>query len=288
MDKDKASNELTFSAFFSTVKDEEKCEGKKTVEKKIVFFDIDGTLLDEEKKLPSSTVRAVQELKKAGVYVAIATGRAPFMFSNLLQQLGIDSFVSFNGQYVVFEGNVIYKHPLHRQRLHELKEAAHQHGHPLVFMNVNEARASMEDHPYIHTSMESLKFSHPPFDPLYYENEDIYQALLFCKAEEEQMYVKAFPEFRFVRWHNVSTDVLPTGGSKAEGIQRMIEKIGIAKENVYAFGDGLNDIEMLKFVGTGVAMGNAREEVKKVADFVTKPVGEEGILYGLKQLELIK
>lgn len=258
------------------------------MKKKIVFFDIDGTLLDEEKKLPSSTVRAVQELKKAGVYVAIATGRAPFMFANLREQLGIDSFVSFNGQYVVFEGSVIYKHPLHRQKLHELKEEAHKNGHPLVFMNVNEMRASMEDHPYIHVSMESLKFSHPPFDPLYYENEDIYQALLFCKAEEEQMYVKAYPEFRFVRWHNVSTDVLPTGGSKAEGIRRMIERIGIAQENVYAFGDGLNDIEMLKFVGTGVAMGNAQEEVKKVADFVTKPVGEEGILYGLKQLELIK
>ncbi|ANB61971.1 Cof-type HAD-IIB family hydrolase [Anoxybacteroides amylolyticum] len=256
--------------------------------KKIVFFDIDGTLLDENKELPSSTVQAVQVLKEAGVYVAIATGRAPFMFSDLRKKLGIDSFVSFNGQYVVSEGNVIYKNPLERHKLHELKEEAHENGHPLVFMDEKTMRASVENHPYIHESMGSLKFSHPSLDAAYYENRDIYQALLFCKPEEEYAYVLAYPEFRFVRWHSVSTDVLPVGGSKAEGIRKLIERIGIKKEDVYAFGDGLNDMEMLRFVGTGVAMGNANEEVKQIADFVTKRVEEDGILYGLKQLELIK
>lgn len=258
------------------------------MKKKIVFFDIDGTLLDENKELPPSTVRAIQALKASGVYVAIATGRAPFMFADLREKLGIHSFVSFNGQYVVFEGHVIYKNPLHRHKLHELKEYAHENGHPLIFMDAEDMRASVEDHPYIHVSMGSLKFSHPPMDSLYYENRDIYQALLFCKPEEEHVYVNAYPEFHFVRWHSVSTDVLPFGGSKAEGIRKLIERIGIAKEDVYAFGDGLNDMEMLQFVGTGVAMGNAKEEVKKVANLVTKRVDEEGILYGLKQLELIK
>lgn len=168
-----------------------------------------------------------------------------------------------------------------------LTEEAHQNGHPLVFMDAEEMRASVDDHPHIHVSMESLKFAHPPVDPLYYENKDIYQALLFCRAGEEAPYVRNYPEFRFVRWHDVSTDVLPAGGSKAEGIRLMIEKLGIDKEDVYAFGDGLNDIEMLSFVGTGVAMGNAHEEVKRVADFVTKPVDEEGIWHGLKQLQLL-
>lgn len=258
------------------------------MEKKIVFFDIDGTLLDEKKELPRSTVLAVQALREAGVYVAIATGRAPFMFADLRKKLGIDSFVSFNGQYVVFEGSVIYKNPLQRHKLHELKESAHENGHPLVFMDAENMRASVGDHPYIHESMGSLKFPHPPLDAAYYENRDIYQALLFCRPEEEYAYVQAYPEFRFVRWHSVSTDVLPFGGSKAEGIRKLIERIGIPKEDVYAFGDGLNDMEMLQFVGTGVAMGNAKEEVKKVADLVTKRVDEEGILYGLQQLELIK
>ncbi|WP_027408293.1 Cof-type HAD-IIB family hydrolase [Anoxybacteroides tepidamans] len=258
------------------------------MKKKIVFFDIDGTLLNENKELPPSTVQAIQKLKAAGVYVAIATGRAPFMFAELRKKLGIDSFVSFNGQYVVFEGEVIYKNPLQRQKLHELKEQAHKQGHPLIFMDAEDMRASVNDHSYIHVSMGSLKFPHPPADPLYYERREIYQALLFCKPEEEKQYVTSYPEFHFVRWHSLSTDVLPFGGSKAEGIRKLMERIGAAKEDVYAFGDGLNDLEMLQFAGTGVAMGNAKEEVKEVADFVTKSVDEEGILYGLKQLELIK
>ena len=71
--------------------------------KKIVFFDIDGTLLDHEKNLPDSTKKAIKLLQDNGVFVAIATGRAPFMFTNLREELEIDSFVSFNGQFVVFE-----------------------------------------------------------------------------------------------------------------------------------------------------------------------------------------
>jgi len=258
------------------------------MEKKLVFFDIDGTLLDEKKELPDSTVRAIKALKEAGVYVAIATGRAPFMFADLRKQLGIDSYVSFNGQFVVFEGAVIYENPLEKELLHNLKERAHQFGHPLVYMDAETMRASAENHPYIQASMESLKFPHPDPDPHYYQNRVIYQALLFCTEQEERVYIDEFNMFHFIRWHEVSTDILPRGGSKAEGIRHMIEKLEIGLDNVYAFGDGLNDIEMLQYVGTGVAMGNAREEVKKVADFVTRNVEEEGILYGLKQLELIK
>jgi Cof subfamily protein (haloacid dehalogenase superfamily) len=258
------------------------------VKEKIVFFDIDGTLLDETKELPESTIHAIQALKETGVYVAIATGRAPFMFADIRERLGIDSYVSFNGQYVVFEGKVIYQNPLNSERLHVLKEHAHQNGHPLVFMDADTMKASMENHPHIHVSMESLKFGHPEVDEHYYNNREVYQALLFCHSEEEHVYIQKYNEFHFVRWHDVSTDILPFGGSKAEGIKRVMEIIGISKENVFAFGDGLNDIEMLKFVGTGVAMGNAKEEVKEAADLVTKHVAEDGILHGLRQLELIK
>ncbi|MFP3360828.1 HAD hydrolase family protein, partial [Planococcus sp. SIMBA_143] len=67
---------------------------------KIVFFDIDGTLLNHDKKIPVSTREALKTLTENGVHVAIATGRAPFMFADLREDLGIDTFISFNGQYV--------------------------------------------------------------------------------------------------------------------------------------------------------------------------------------------
>jgi len=82
------------------------------VERKIIFFDIDGTLLDHDKKLPASTKKAVQLLKEQGHEVAIATGRAPFMFKDLREELDIQTYISFNGQYIVLNGEVLYKNPV--------------------------------------------------------------------------------------------------------------------------------------------------------------------------------
>ncbi|MDF0725358.1 Cof-type HAD-IIB family hydrolase [Cytobacillus sp. S13-E01] len=258
------------------------------MKKKLVFFDIDGTLLDHDKNLPLSTKLAIKNLQEVGVNVAIATGRAPFMFQELRRELGITSYISFNGQYVVYEGEVIYKNPLDSKLLPKLKEHANESNHPIVFMNESVMRSSVESHQYIHESMGSLKFEHPAYDPNFYTNREIFQALLFCTKEEEETYVSKYPAFHFIRWHDYSTDIIPLGGSKAEGIKKMMESIAIDRENVYAFGDGLNDAEMLDFVGTGIAMGNALDEIKKRADIVTKDVDNDGILHGLRLVGLLK
>lgn len=257
------------------------------MQKKIVFFDIDGTLLDHDKKLPASAKESIARLQQEGVYTAIATGRAPFMFEDLRKELKIDSFVSFNGQYVVFEGKVIYKNPLKREALEKLKDFAVLKEHPLVFMDEKTMMASAESHPFITESLGTLKFDHPGYDPDYYAGREIYQSLLFCREGEELPYADEYGDFHFIRWHDVSTDILPAGGSKAEGIKKMIKELGMRREQVFAFGDGLNDIEMLQFAGTGIAMGNASDTVKAAADLVTKDVGDNGIAYGLKLAGLL-
>ncbi|GER68440.1 phosphatase [Weizmannia acidilactici] len=254
---------------------------------KIVFFDIDGTLLDHEKNIPDSTKKAVELLKENGIYVAIATGRAPFMVENVRKMLGIDSFVSFNGSYVVFENKVIYKNPLHEAKEKELADLAASRGTPLVFMNEKTMKASVKFHPYIQESLATMKYTHPDFDPSFHLRHETYQDLLFCKEEEQKIYEERFPEFRFVRWHPYSMDVVPEGGSKAEGIRQLLSKLGFQLEDAFAFGDGLNDVEMIQAVGTGVAMGNAVDAVKAHADLITKDVAEGGVYYGLKELGLI-
>ncbi|MDP4164381.1 MAG: Cof-type HAD-IIB family hydrolase [Bacillota bacterium] len=255
--------------------------------KKIVFFDIDGTLLDHNKNLPSTTKEAIAQLKKNGVFVAIATGRAPFMFENLREELDIDSYVSFNGQFVVFENEVIYENPLNQTELEKLINESQKNNHPLVFLNEKTMKSDVLHHHYIEESMRSLKFTHPEKDETFYKGKNIYQSLLFCEEGEEQYYLENYPSFHLIRWHEYSVDILPAGGSKAEGIKKMIERLGFQMEDVYAFGDGLNDIEMLEAVGTGIAMGNATEEAKKHADLITSDVSEDGIWNGLSKLQLI-
>lgn len=254
---------------------------------KVIFFDIDGTILDHQKKIPASTREAIERLKEEGHYVAIATGRAPFMFEEIRNELDIDSFVSYNGQFVVFEGEVIYQNVLNTSSLEQLLTDANEVSQPLVFMGEKTMMSTVAQHPYIEESLHSLGFSSPAVDTHFFRNHDIYQILLFCEDGGEERY-KSYEDFHLIRWHEFSVDIIPSGGSKAEGMKRLIEKLKVAKEDVYAFGDGFNDYEMISYAGTGVAMGNAVPKLKELADFVTKPVDEDGIFYALQQLKLLK
>ncbi|WP_026692926.1 Cof-type HAD-IIB family hydrolase [Peribacillus kribbensis] len=257
-------------------------------EQSIIFFDIDGTLLNHEKKLPAATKEAIFRLKERGHEVAIATGRAPFMFADLRDELDIQTYVSYNGQFVVFKGEVLYTNPLKIDSLLHLSETALHNNHPIVFMDHEDMRANVPDHEYIKESIATLKISQAPaHDPFYYKGRELYQSLLFCKEGEEKQYEEHYKDFDFIRWHRVSVDVLPKGGSKAKGIEKIVQKLGFPEERHYAFGDGLNDIEMLRTVKNSVAMGNAEDVVKAAAKFVTKSVEEDGILHGLEMVGLL-
>jgi len=257
-------------------------------DKSIIFFDIDGTLLDEHKELPKTAEQAIYSLKELGHEVAIATGRAPFMFEDLRKQLEIDTYVSYNGQYVVLRGEVLYTNPLDRESLHDLTQEALLHDHAVVYMDHEDMRANVPNDEYVAKTINTFKSKViPAHDPLYYKERNIYQSLLMCRPEEEVLYEKLFHAFHFVRWHLNAVDVVPAGGCKAKGIRHITDKLGIASECQYAFGDALNDVEMLSSIPNSVAMGNGMPEAKKAAKFVTKSVEEDGILHGLRMLGLL-
>jgi Cof subfamily protein (haloacid dehalogenase superfamily) len=254
----------------------------------VIFFDIDGTLLNHDKKLPPSTKEAIFKLKENGHIVAIATGRAPFMFEDLRKELDINTFVSYNGQYVMLNGEVLYTNPMNISSLEKLAKTALQNNHPVVFMDDEDMKANVPEHDYIKESIETLKIRQfPSHDPYYYKGRELYQSLLFCPEGEEKQYEEKFHDFDFVRWHPVSVDVLPKGGSKANGIEKIVKKLEVPEERQYAFGDGLNDMQMLLTVKNSVAMGNGEEQIKKVAKYVTKSVEDNGIYYGLQMVGLL-
>ncbi|MEH7109038.1 Cof-type HAD-IIB family hydrolase [Bacillus sp. JJ1764] len=258
-------------------------------QKQMIFFDIDGTLLNHNKELPESTKMAVKKLQELGHVVAIATGRAPFMFKDLRDELGIHTYVSFNGSYCVYEGKTVYVDPLDQEELHLLTQFSVSRKNPLIYEHHDHMYKNVESHLYIEEGIGSLKINEIPlYDPHFYHNKEVYQSLLFCMEEEEEHYRDQFKKFEFVRWHEYSMDVLPAGGSKAKGIEALISHLHIPMERVYAFGDGLNDIEMLSFVKNSIAMGNAEEQVKAVATYVTHDVDQDGILKGLQLVGLLE
>lgn len=255
--------------------------------KKIVFLDIDGTILDHEKKIPESTKLAVKKLRENGVQVAIATGRSPLHAKEIIDELEMDCYVTFNGAYAVYDGKVIHATPFENVHIEELIEFADKNGHSLCFLGAEgEGYTVINEHTI--RALESVKMKISNLSTDYYKENSIYQIITFHDGVDVLYYEDNVASVDFVKWHENAFDILPKNGSKASGIQAMIGNLDYKIEDVYAFGDGLNDIEMLQVVGTGIAMGNAEDEVKMHADFVTKDVAEDGIYHGLKHFGLIE
>ncbi len=254
---------------------------------KLLLLDIDGTLLNSNKELPESTKTALLQARANGHELAIATGRAPFMFNELREELEISTFISFNGQYIVHQQKPVHKEALNPDTLQSIYAFAEERNHPIVYMNELKMVSSIDYHPDIDESIKSLKFEHPPTEAGFEIENEIYQALVFCEKQDEQQYRDHFQTVDFVRWHRVSCDILPQGGTKASGIERLIKLTGHTLEETIAFGDGLNDLQMMKTAGFSVAMENGHSETKAVASYITDHVDNDGLAKAFKHLGLI-
>ncbi len=256
--------------------------------KKIIFFDIDGTILDDYKRIPASTKRAIAKLQEEGIYTAIATGRGPDEMQWVCEALNIDSYVAINGSYAVFQGEEIYLKNMDEEVAQRLVEAVERNEHSIAFVTHDDTWAFHEDHPLINSCIATLQMTYPRMEKELHIQRPVNQAIVYCEEKDDQMYKEAFPELQFIRFHQYGMDAMPKGNSKAVGIKKMIEATGFKLENTYAFGDALNDLEMLSFVGYGIAMGNSIPAVKEVADYVTTSNSQDGIWNACKQLGLIK
>ncbi|ARK24389.1 hydrolase Cof [Sporosarcina sp. P37] len=257
-------------------------------DKKIVFFDLDGTLMNHDKTILESTKQSLKALQDKGIYTVICTGRAPLMFQWLLEELSFDSYISMNGQHAVLEGKEIYSNPIEREILHQLTELAHKNGHGLTYATFESFVTNADAHPFVQGGTSRLKIPYPPVDPQVYVHSDVNQVQIYSSPNEMEEYMNVFKDYTFIRWDECSVDMLPNGASKAIGIQKMLEYLQIPVENSYAFGDGENDMEMIKTVGTGIAMDNAIPELKEIADFITASCAEDGIMKGLLETGLLE
>lgn len=259
------------------------------MQKKLIMLDVDGTILNTKNEIPQSAAEAIRAAQEKGHEVVIATGRAPYFIEEICESLHVSSFVCFNGQYVEADGEVLYHHPMPEDELERLFSNAERNGHPIVYMGGEAMRSTIDRSVKMEKSFASINIDSTKIltNPNFYKESEIYQALLYCDAEDEHHYMGSEYDFHYIRWHEFSLDVLPKGGSKARGIEHYMKARGFSVEDVYAFGDQRNDLEMLAFVGHGVAMGNAPDDVKEVARYVTDHVDEDGLAKAFKRLGLI-
>src|SRR3954451_20435857 len=256
---------------------------------KVVILDIDGTIVPHGKTISPATKDAIQRLKDRNMEVVIATGRAPYFSTSVIEETGVNSMVFFNGSYVFHEGKEIFQNAIDKSILKRVHQLSGDFQHPLTFLSNSSFKATDLTHPFVVEAYSRDPWKPELAPPRYWMDQDIYQMFLHCNLDEEVHYKTKIPDLDFRRWSSGARtcDVNLTNSNKAGGTTNLLDRLGIAPDEAVAFGDGLNDIEMLSLVGMGVAMGAASEELKQAANMVTLSAEEDGVAYGLEKLGLI-
>ena len=267
---------------------ENKDELKNEINKvKIVFFDIDGTLLEMGKtEITPNTRKALCSLKQNGIKICIATGR-PFATIPMFEGVVFDAILAFNGSFCVAGEQVVAKCPIPKEDVKKIIENAKRMERPVSIATEEEIVANgsdkdLEDYFALahHRVNVSEKFEE-------YVEKDVFQIMLGCDLEERKYILEGTKNAKVAAWWSRAIDIIPKEGGKGTAIEQVLAHYKFSKEEAIAFGDGENDIDMLLSVGKGIAMGNAAEKVKEIAADICESVTDDGIYYYLKSQKLI-
>ena len=254
---------------------------------KAAFFDIDGTLLSHKtKQIPPSVRDALQALKQEGIRCVVATGRMLREMDRLpMGDVTFDAYITMNGQRTLDANRQhLDSMPLEGAAKENALELFRKQEIPVILVEedrlyLNFANQRVTD---VQTSISSKV---PPVCT--YEGAELYQACVYITPEEASVLDPFRDICEITRWHPGAVDLIAKGGGKRTAILRLLNKMGISPEEIIAYGDGENDMGMLQLAGIGVAMGNAEEKVKEIADYVTADIDEDGVAKALKHFHLI-
>ena len=256
---------------------------------KIAFFDIDDTLrVKKTGYMPESVKTVFEGLQKKGILTGIASGRALYGVVPEIRTLEPDYFVTINGSYVVDKkGNEVFNQPIAQKITKQYVDWAKSQGIEYGFAGkdkpVVSSRTSLIDDAMIPV------YGICDVDPDFHLNNDVYHMWTFSENNAElSLPLDLAEQVRLVPWHEHSSDVVKNGISKASGVSHVLEENDWKAVNALMFGDGLNDMEIFDYVGLKIAMGNAVPELKEKANFITKTIEEDGILYAMEELGLVE
>lgn len=259
--------------------------------KKLVCFDMDMTLLDHATyRIPESAMKALERLRAGGHIIVLASGRDmenefSLPLANLVHP---DAIVHANGLKVTIGENKIYEHFMEKSLVKQLLDYAELH-HICIGYNLGDIGYFVNKERVIEREMQVFGSCDRQFgDPVELLDAPLHALAMFGTAEQVQELEKDFPMLKFPMFSgNVGADIVDKNTSKAVGIQALLTHYQLDWEDVIAFGDSMNDMEMIQAAGCGIAMGNAIEPLKQAADFVTRAVDEDGIWYGLEKLGMV-
>lgn len=244
--------------------------------KKYFFFDIDGTLSTgfPEPYVPESTKRALKKLEEKGHFLSIATGRSHAKAIALLDELGFKNMVSDGGNGITIDKKLLGIKPLNKENCVALLEELEEKGIPWGISMENSPIRYTKDNSFVeYTNDVYMKnIVDPNLD--FHKIDTFYKLYVACKPEIDDT-LEGLKNLPFVRFHDAYLFVEPD--DKSVGIKAVMDHFKAPYKDVVVFGDQKNDLKMFRDEWTSIAMGNAIDDLKEKADFVTKAADDDGI-----------
>ena len=265
----------------------------KTKNIKVAIFDIDDTLIPRgSQNIMPSAIRAIHELQDNGIEVLIATGRSLYFVQDpIMEQIKPQYMITINGACVYDENqDVIYDVLMERKEVEDLLDYAYQHN--LGF------GLKMKESMHIFSGMDTFKSIYlkgSPKEHILHDHagEKLQEELpmgVFMMGDETTIEASAplAPNGFYARAYDDAYDVYSIHAGKIRGIEHVLERLNVTWDEVIAFGDAHNDIEMLEHAAIGVAMGNSANDLKEIADYITTDIDKDGIYNALKHFDFVK
>ncbi|WP_125979800.1 Cof-type HAD-IIB family hydrolase [Loigolactobacillus iwatensis] len=256
--------------------------------KAVVFFDLDGTLFDNDKNVTPASVAAIAQLKVNNILPVIATGRSVFEIKDTMAHSGINSCVCADGSYIQVNGKMVHADFLKKSDIDDITEYASKKSYPVAYYNPNGFVVNHASR-LVRENYNELKET-VTVDPGQYLTTPMNMLFVFTPERDKQddIYREHFKgTFSFYRNNQRGLDVVKYGVSKKSGIDNLLVNNNLTDVPTYGFGDFYNDLPMFDAVDTPIAMKNGVQEIKDKAAYVTTSNMDNGIVNGLKHFNLI-
>ncbi|MCQ2802976.1 MAG: HAD family hydrolase [Bacilli bacterium] len=258
---------------------------------KAIFVDIDNTIFDHLKKhkYDERSIKALNNLYDKGVKIIICSARPIYSLREfgVLNRIKYSGVIASNGAVRVYNNEWFDKYVFPKKELKEIVDVCKKHKLCIELV-------TFDDRFYVTQKTKEVDYHHKIFFEIdakfeQYNFQEVISMLLFADRSVDPILNKEMPKtIHMFRFSEYGLDVLSKSHSKGEAVISMLNKMGINKEEALAFGDDYQDISMFEQVGTGVALGNAKDELKNIAQFVTKPVYHHGVYKFIKKAKLLR
>lgn len=270
---------------------------------KLLVLDVDGTLLNSNREMSERTIKTLKKVQQNGVRIALATGRPTYGVLPYAKAIDLDFndgfIISYNGAKVLeaSTGKVLFERTIDPKMVPYLEKQAERSGCALAFYENDEVVATDTNNPHIvdeaqmnnmalrHVDSIAEAMAHLEDDPKTWPTEVI-------MVNDDEQVLTGLDEY-LKRHLNGVMDTIHSNPyyleivgyqvGKSHAMSALVQKLGISMKEVLAFGDGRADINMLQMAGTGIAMGNAPEEVKRCADYTTLSNDEDGAALAIER-----